>query len=357
MNLRSRLSICLAIVGMLLTTSSVLAQNVVVTPPGAGDFEIGSGHLIVSDLNAATQQASPVCFDSATGTFGPCSPGSNVGPAGPQGPIGPVGPTGATGSTGPAGATGPQGPPISFQGVWSNATTYTIGDAVFYNGSSYISLVNGNIGFQPDISNVKWAMLAQQGTAGATGPAGATGATGATGPAGSSTIIPLASGQPLNVTTIAGGLPGTGALLGFGNGVDGVSFIGGTTIDLTGAAGAALNFAFSMPRNGTITSISVYFSSTVAQALIGTTVTLTGQLYQSTTPDNTFTPIPGTMVALAPAMTGVLAPGTVSNGITTGLSIPVTAQTRLLFVGSATATGISLLNAESGYWSAGVAIQ
>ena len=355
MNLRSRPSICLAIVGMLLTTS-VLAQNVVVTPPSAGDFVIGSGHLIVSDLNAATVQVSPVCFDAGTGTFGPCTPGSNIGPAGPQGPIGPAGPTGPSGASGPA---GPQGPPISFQGVWSIGTTYALGDAVSYNGSSYISLVSGNNGFQPDISNVKWAMLAQQGTTGATGvagPIGPTGATGLTGPAGSSTIIPFASGQPLNVTTIAGGLPGTGALLGFGNGVDGVSFLG-PTIDLTGGPGTSMNFAFNMPRNGTITSISVYFSSTNALSLIGTTVSLTGQLYQSTTPDNTFTAIPGAMVTLAPAMTGVLATGTVSNGITTGLAIPVTAQTRLLFVGSATATGLSLIDTVQGYWSAGVAIQ
>lgn len=191
------------------------------------------------------------------------------------------------------------------------------------------------------------------GPAGAAGPAGPTGATG---PAGPSTIIPFASGNPFTVSTFLAGQPGTGALIGFGSGIDNVNLSSGT-IDLTGAAGTTLNFAFGMPRDGTITSISVYFSSTVAQSLVGTTVTLTGQLYESTAPNNTFTPIPGTLVTLAPAMTGVLATGTVSNGITTGLAIPVTAQTRLLFVGSATATGISLLNSVNGYWSAGVAIQ
>jgi hypothetical protein len=44
--------------------------------------------------------------------------------------------------------------------------------------------VANNLGFQPDISNVKWAVLAQAGTNGAAGAAGATGPTGATGPAG-----------------------------------------------------------------------------------------------------------------------------------------------------------------------------
>ncbi len=174
--------------------------------------------------------------------------------------------------------------------------------------------------------------------------------------AGSGTIIPFASGRDYVATTQAGGLPGTGVLIGFGNGIDGVN-VGSGIVDLTGSPSTTLNFAFSMPRDGTITSISAYFSTTVSQALVGTTITLTGQLYESTTPSNTFTPIPGAMVTLAPAMTGVLAIGTVSNGIATGLSIPVTAQTRLLFVGSASAAGLSLIDSMPGYWSAGVTIQ
>ena len=126
----------------------------------------------------------------------------------------------------------------------------------------------------------------------------------------------------------------------------------GATIDTT----TLTNFAFSMPRDGTITSIAAFFSTTVALALVATTVTLTAQLYSSPTPDNTFAPIPGTLVTLAPALTGVLAIGTVSNGILTGLSIPVTAETRLLMVFSATAEGVTLINTVVGYASAGVGI-
>jgi BclB C-terminal domain-containing protein len=59
---------------------------------------------------------------------------------------------------------------------------------------------------------------------------------------------------------------------------------------------------------------------------------------------------------LAPALTGVIALGTVSNGITTGLAIPVTAQTRLLLVFSATAAGFTLVNTVAGYVSGGVTI-
>ncbi len=126
----------------------------------------------------------------------------------------------------------------------------------------------------------------------------------------------------------------------------------GGTIDTT----ALTNFAFSMPRDGTITSIAAFFSTTVALALVGTTITLNAQLYISTTPDNTFTPVAGTLVTLAPALTGVLAIGTVSNGILTGLSIPVAAEDRLLMVFSATADGITLINTVTGYASAGVDI-
>lgn len=83
---------------------------------------------------------------------------------------------------------------------------------------------------------------------------------------------------------------------------------------------------------------------------------LTAQLYESNTPDDTFTPVPGVIVTLAPAFTGVLAIGTITNGTTTGLSIPVTNQTHLMVVFSATAGGISLVNTVSGYATAGIGI-
>lgn len=115
------------------------------------------------------------------------------------------------------------------------------------------------------------------------------------------------------------------------------------------------NFAFSMPRAGTITSISAFFSTTAALSLVGTTVTLTAQLYESTTPNNIFTAVPGASVVLPP-ITGVIAVGNIVNGITTGLSIAVPAQTRLLLVISAAATGLTLVNTVVGYVSAGVNI-
>ena len=125
---------------------------------------------------------------------------------------------------------------------------------------------------------------------------------------------------------------------------------------LTGAGGTLLKFSFVSPRSGTITSISGQFSNTAALALIGTSITITGQLYSAPSGSNTFTAVPGALVTMAPTLTGVLAIGTTSTGITTGLSIPVTAGTRYLMVYSATAAGLTLVNTVVGYASAGVNI-
>jgi BclB C-terminal domain-containing protein len=110
----------------------------------------------------------------------------------------------------------------------------------------------------------------------------------------------------------------------------------------------------SVPQNETITSMTAYFSTTTALALVGTTVTLMAQLYESTTPDNAFTPVPGAVVVFAPSLTGIVSVGTVSNGIVTGLSIPVPAQARLMTVITASASGIALVNIINGFGSVGI---
>jgi BclB C-terminal domain-containing protein len=158
------------------------------------------------------------------------------------------------------------------------------------------------------------------------------------------------------LTTVLGGLLNTSSLVGFGSSSTGVSITGGV-IDLTGAAGTLLNFAFSAPRAGTITSLAAYFSTTAALSLVGSTVTITAQLFRSATPNNTFTAVPGALVTLAPPLTGVLALGTISSGLTTGLSIPVAAGDRLLMVFSASVTaGLDVATTVAGYASGGLTI-
>ncbi|PRS07600.1 hypothetical protein C6W22_11930 [Bacillus atrophaeus] len=99
-----------------------------------------------------------------------------TGVTGPTGPAGVIGPTGATGATGPAGPTGVTGAGLQGIVVFNPlvAPTYTVGQVVLYNGSSYVVNTASPAGF-PDAS-ADYTLLASAGPTGSTGPTGATGA-------------------------------------------------------------------------------------------------------------------------------------------------------------------------------------
>lgn len=92
-------------------------------------------------------------------------------------------------------------------------------------------------------------------------------------------------------------------------------------------------------------------------ALLGTDITVTGQVYTSTAPDNLFTPVAGAVVTLTPSLSGVVSVGTVLSGSLTGLSIPVTTGTRVMVVFGSTATGPNLVNSVNGTYGAGINIE
>jgi BclB C-terminal domain-containing protein len=142
------------------------------------------------------------------------------------------------------------------------------------------------------------------------------------------------------LTTIAGGSAGEAALLPL-QGVGSSLVSASETIDTTSVTP---NVAESFPTSQTIEGITIYASTSSALNLIGSSVTIQAQLYISTTPNNVFTPVPGASVTAAPVLTGIIGTGTVFNGSTTGLSIPVAAQTRGMVVVTATANGLSLVN-------------
>ncbi|HCQ5551803.1 TPA: spore surface glycoprotein BclB, partial [Clostridioides difficile] len=284
-----------------------------------------------------------------TGADGVAGPTGATGATGNTGADGATGPTGATGNTGADGATGPTGPTgaTGVAGVTGATGPTGATGATGADGATGPTGATGATGAD--------GLVGPTGATGATGITGATGVTGPTGPTGASAIIPFASGIPLSLTTIAGGLVGTPGFVGFGSSAPGVNIVGGV-IDLTNAAGTLTNFAFSMPRAGTITSISAYFSTTAALSIVGSTITITATLYQSTAPNNSFTAVPGATVTLAPPLTGILSVGSISSGIVTGLNIAATAETRFLLVFTATASGLSLVNTVEGYASAGISI-
>jgi len=297
---------------------------------------------------------------------GPAGPAGPAGPIGPQGTVGPAGsqgnpgPAGSIGPIGPAGSQGPAGGATGSTGVTGATGTAGVTGVTGATGAAGLAGATGVTGVTGGTGATGVAgitgVTGGTGATGAAGITGVTGVTGVTGATGSGAIIPFASGGPAILTTIVGGLVGTTSLIGFGSSATGISLVGGT-IDLTGSVvGPLINFAFSAPRDGVITSIAAYFSTTAALSLIGSTLTITAQLFSSPTPDNAFTAVPGGVVTLAPSLTGIIALGSISNGITTGLAIPVTAQTRLLLVFSATATGLTLVNTVVGYASGGVNI-
>ena len=117
----------------------------------------------------------PAGLDGAVGPVGPVGPSGPAGADGPtgapglDGDIGPAGPAGADGATGPV---GPPGPGINWLGEWQPSTTYAEDDASFYNGSSWISLLNGNYNNAPYEGSSVWGLIAKVGATGPDGPQG-----------------------------------------------------------------------------------------------------------------------------------------------------------------------------------------
>ncbi len=121
----------------------------------------------VAGPQGATGLQGPTGYPGATG------PAGAMGPAGPAGPMGTTGAAGAQGLTGATGATGPAGPVgMTFRGAWNASTTYGVGDAVSYGGSSYISVLGANADNTPGYAPGFWSLLAAQGATGSTGAVG-----------------------------------------------------------------------------------------------------------------------------------------------------------------------------------------
>lgn len=78
------------------------------------------------------------------------------------------GDTGPTGATGATGATGPEG--LNWTGTWSNATAYSVDDAVTNNGASYICTAAHTNQEPPNTSY--WDVLSQAGSVASIGDIG-----------------------------------------------------------------------------------------------------------------------------------------------------------------------------------------
>ncbi|WP_186446531.1 exosporium glycoprotein BclB-related protein [Neobacillus bataviensis] len=182
---------------------------------------------------------------------------------------------------------------------------------------------------------------------GAAGPQGATGPQGA---AGAGAIIPFASGSPVVLTTVLGGLTNTGALLGFGSSIDSVN-VTGLTLNL--GAGGVLDYAFVVPRAGTVTSIGAFFSTTADVTQLAP-VTISAQLYLASPGSSSFSPV-GTPVLLNPPLGPVISVGQNRNNVAAQV-ISVSPGDKLLMVFSINTAGLDIASVVTGFASAGITI-
>ena len=165
-------------------------------------------------------------------------------------------------------------------------------------------------------------------------------------------IIPFSSGiTPVLLTTVLGGLISTNSLIGFGTATPGVTIVGNTL-----PLGILANEAFSVPRDGVITSLAAHFTVTgISVAALTAPTTIVAQLFSAPVNSNTFTAVPGALVQLAPVLNGIITIGTPVSGISNFIA-PVTAGTRLVMVFYAVSGPGAILSAITGSARAGITI-
>ena len=206
------------------------------------------------------------------------------------------------------------------------------------------------------------------GATGFTGPGGATGFTGAPGVTGGTTIIPFASGGPVALSEFiqpdGEAILETCALIAFGDAAP-VTILAGQPIDLDDlippapAPGSLLEMSWTMPRDGTLETLSGFYTNAVGFDLLppGTT-NVTLQIYRrpATDPANTNDFVPyGAELVLQPGFTGAISVGDTASG-SVDINLPVLQGDRLVLVACVEGEGPNLAAALTGYISAGLEI-
>ena len=154
---------------------TALVQGWISNPSSNNGLALSAGTAMVqfdskeNDLTAHAPTLDVELVDA--GPMGATGPAGPQGLAGASGAIGPQGPTGATGPQGPAGPAG-NGEGWNYQGTYASTANYALGDVVVFQGSSYVSLIAGNHGNSPGLSQADWGLLASAGAAGTGGSSG-----------------------------------------------------------------------------------------------------------------------------------------------------------------------------------------
>ncbi|OXM17217.1 hypothetical protein [Paenibacillus herberti] len=158
-------------------------------------------------------------------------------------------------------------------------------------------------------------------------------------PAIEGSVLSFSSGSStmdLSLDSISG-LPNGGVVVGYG--------FASRTIPVSADSAAAIsivladsfggnNYAFSMPRGGTLTAITASFILTGSYFIVGPPITIQAQLCRapsSVSPYSPFTAIPGASVPLIPSLSGNISILT-CQGSLAGLDIPLNPGDRLVVV-------------------------
>lgn len=223
-----------------------------------------------------------------------------------------------------------------------------------------IKVTKGDLGDKGEIGDKgEKGDIGDTGLKGDKGDIGDKGEKGEIGPAGPSAMIAYSTGPTAVAlaTVLAGGIASTGATYDFGVSNPSISLVG-INLDFTGALGGLLpNMAWSIPRDGTITSLATAFQNSVAIAVVLLAdVFLRTQLYLETAASpGVFVPIASAIVEIQIPSIGI-AIGETLRGITTGLNVSVAAGDRLVIFANTRTTGGISVTAITGFISSGVAI-
>lgn len=245
------------------------------------------------------------------GKQGAAGPAGAKGDSGPRGDTGPKGDSGAQGPTGAAGASGPTGATGATGNAGADGATGSSGST----GATGVTGLTGSTG--------------ATGTTGVTGEIGPTGATGVTGAEGVSSTT-LFSGGPSTLTTIVGGLPGEVELLP----------LSGQLEEPNGKPEVATQV---VPAPITISTLYGQITNETPLALVGTTVTITAQVYQGAgggAPSST-----GLICTATPPLTGLVAKDEISTFGCTGPPVAFSPGDTGYVEVRAEAAGVSLINA------------
>ena len=145
-----------------------------------------SGSTGSSGSSGSTGTSGSSGSTGSSGSSGSTGTSGSAGSSGSTGTSGSSGTSGTAGTAGSSGSSGSSGISMTFKGTYSAGTTYAANDVVYHNGSSYVSLLGGNVGNTPNSSPSQWSLAALAGTNGTSGTSGSSGSSGSSGHSGAS---------------------------------------------------------------------------------------------------------------------------------------------------------------------------